>query len=169
MTNDETWFCHSCKRPVGSAQCTRMSSSDRAQLLTLRDVMKTAYSKGGDRLMSVWERDLNAIEAAITILEPGALTPAEIAKANDAEDAIAECEDGHAALDRAGITRTEEGQPLAIVERVGRLALVEGLTASITELRRAFWEGTDVDKDKLTAVVLRVITRSHPSTVGEPK
>jgi hypothetical protein len=58
------------------AQPTRMASGDWAQLLTLRDVMKTAYKRGGDRLMSVWERDLNAIEAAIMILDKAARPPA---------------------------------------------------------------------------------------------
>jgi hypothetical protein len=38
--------------------------------------MKTAYKRGGDRLMSVWERDLNAIEAAIMILDKAARPPA---------------------------------------------------------------------------------------------
>jgi hypothetical protein len=60
----------------GAAQPTRMASGDWAQLLTLRDVMKTAYKRGGDRLMSVWERDLNAIEAAIMILDKAARPPA---------------------------------------------------------------------------------------------
>jgi hypothetical protein len=58
------------------AQPTRMAGGDWAQLLTLRDVMKTAYKRGGDRLMSVWERDLNAIEAAIMILDKAARPPA---------------------------------------------------------------------------------------------
>jgi hypothetical protein len=53
-----------------------MNRGDWAQLLTLRDVMRSAYKKGGDRLMSVWERDLNAIEAAIMILDKAAQPPA---------------------------------------------------------------------------------------------
>jgi Lar family restriction alleviation protein len=63
-------------RSDGAAQPTRMAGGDWAQLLTLRDVMKTAYKRGGDRLMSVWERDLNAIEAAIMILDKAAQPPA---------------------------------------------------------------------------------------------
>jgi hypothetical protein len=63
-------------RAGGAAQPTRMAGGDWAQLLTLRDVMKTAYKRGGDRLMSVWERDLNAIEAAIMILDKAAQPPA---------------------------------------------------------------------------------------------
>jgi hypothetical protein len=63
-------------RIPGVAQPTRMAGGDWAQLLTLRDVMKTAYKRGGDRLMSVWERDLNAIEAAIMILDKAARPPA---------------------------------------------------------------------------------------------
>lgn len=38
------------------------------------------------------------------------------------EEALAELEDGHAALDRAGAPRTEEGVPLALCERVNALA-----------------------------------------------
>lgn len=61
----------SCHGILDPAQCdaARLNGGDWAQLLMLRDVMKAAYSRGGDRLMSVWERDLNAVEAAIALLE----------------------------------------------------------------------------------------------------
>jgi len=71
------------------AQPMRMAGGDWAQLLTLRDVMKTAYKRGGERLMSVWERDLNAIEAAITILDKAAQPPADAGKTDQVGEAMA--------------------------------------------------------------------------------
>lgn len=37
-------------------------------LLSLREVMKTAHRNGGDRLMSVWDRDLEVINWVIDLL-----------------------------------------------------------------------------------------------------
>ncbi|MDI3563521.1 hypothetical protein [Bradyrhizobium sp. Arg816] len=63
---------------IEPAQCERMNGGDWAKLLTLRDVMKRAYTLGGNRLMSVWERDVSAIEAAIAELStPELRSPAE--------------------------------------------------------------------------------------------
>jgi hypothetical protein len=39
-----------------------------AQLLTILSVMKSAHSREPDRLMSIWSRDIEAVEAAVTAL-----------------------------------------------------------------------------------------------------
>jgi hypothetical protein len=39
-----------------------------AQLLTILSVMKSAHSRETDRLMSIWSRDIEAVEAAVTEL-----------------------------------------------------------------------------------------------------
>lgn len=39
-------------------------------LSTTLTTMKTAHGKGGDRLMSVWEDDIQAVEAALSALSP---------------------------------------------------------------------------------------------------
>lgn len=46
-----------------------------------------------------------------------------------------------------------------VAERDQSVAAVVELRASIAELRRAFWEGPDLDRDKVIQAALRVVTR----------
>jgi hypothetical protein len=51
----------------GAAQA-RQEPPFMAALLTTLNVMKSAHNRGSDRLMSIWEEDVRAVEAAVEAL-----------------------------------------------------------------------------------------------------
>ena len=71
-------FRNDCKQLLATstravAQAVRMPPRTWGFLLTLRDVMRSA--KKQNVLMNVWDRDLEAIDAAITLVSPDLPSP----------------------------------------------------------------------------------------------